>query len=68
MVYGRMACATLRALRVTLWLTDDADVRAVLRRLDEDVLATARPALELPALPVAVRMEVERTHPAPRVT
>ena len=30
------------ALRVTLWLTDDADVRAVLRRLDEEVLATAR--------------------------
>ena len=55
------------ALRVTLWLTDDADVRAVLRRLDEEVLATARSALDLPALPVAVRLEVERPHPAPRV-
>ena len=55
------------ALRVTLWLTDDADVRAVLRRLDEEVLATARSALDLTALPVAVRLEVERPHPAPRV-
>ena len=56
------------ALRVTLWLTDDADVRAVLRRLDGEVLATARSALDLPALPVAVRLEVERPHPGPRVT
>ena len=44
-----------------------ADVRAVLRRLDEEVLATVRSALDLPALPVAVRLEVERPHPAPRV-
>jgi hypothetical protein len=55
------------AQRVTLWLADDADVRTVLRRLDEEVLATARSALDLPALPVAVRLEVERPHPAPRV-
>ena len=55
------------ALRVTLWLADDADVRAVLRRLDEEVLATARSALDLTALPVAVRLEVERPHPTPRV-
>ena len=55
------------ALRLTLWLTDDADVRAVLQRLDEEVLATARSALDLPALPVAVRLEVERPHPTPRV-
>ena len=55
------------ALRVTLWLTDDADVRAVLRHLDEEALATARSALDLTALPVAVRLEVERPHPAPRV-
>jgi len=58
---------TAPALRVTLWLTDDADVRAVLRHLDEEVLATARSSLDLPALPVAVRLEVERPHPAPRV-
>jgi hypothetical protein len=59
--------ATAPALRVTLWLADDADVRAVLRRLDEDVLATARSALELPELPVAVRLELERPQPTPRV-
>jgi hypothetical protein len=55
------------ALRVTLWLADDADVRAALRRLDEEVLVTARTALELPALPVAVRLELERPRPTPRV-
>jgi hypothetical protein len=58
---------TAPALRVTLWLTDDADVRAVLRRLDEEVLATARSALDLTALPIAVRLEVERSNSAPRV-
>lgn len=55
------------ALRVTLWLADDADVRAVLRRLHEEVLATALSAFDLAALPVAVRLELERPHPAPRV-
>ena len=55
------------ALRVTLWLTDDADVRAVLHRLDAEVLATVCSALGLSALPMAVRLEVERPHPAPRV-
>ncbi|HEY0812707.1 MAG TPA: alkaline shock response membrane anchor protein AmaP [Pseudonocardia sp.] len=59
--------ATAPALRVTLWLADDADVRAVLRRLDEEVLATARTALELPVLPVAVRLELARAQPTPRV-
>ena len=59
--------AAAPALRVTLWLTDDADVRAVLQRLHNEVMATARSALDLPALPVAVRLEVERPHPAPRV-
>jgi hypothetical protein len=51
------------ALRVTLRLTDDADVRAVLHRLDEEVLATVCSALDLSALPMAVRLEVERPHP-----
>jgi multisubunit Na+/H+ antiporter MnhC subunit len=55
------------ALRVTLWLADDADVRAVLRRLHEEVLATALSAFDFAALPVAVRLELERPHPAPRV-
>jgi len=55
------------ALRVTLWLADDADVRDVLRRLDEQVLATARTSLGLAALPAAVRLELDRTQSAPRV-
>jgi hypothetical protein len=59
---------TAPALRVTLWLADDADVRDVLRRLDEQVLTTARQSLGLAALPVAVRLELDRPHPAARVT
>ena len=55
------------ALRVTLWLADDADVRGVLARLNDEVLATARASLDLPTLPVAVRLELERPHPTPRV-
>ncbi|HEY0814367.1 MAG TPA: alkaline shock response membrane anchor protein AmaP [Pseudonocardia sp.] len=55
------------ALRVTLWLTDDAEVRGVLRRLDEEVLATVCSALDLSALPAGVRLAVERPQPAPRV-
>lgn len=55
------------ALRLTLWLADDADVRAVLARLDAQVLATARSALGLDALPVAVRLELERAQPHSRV-
>jgi hypothetical protein len=59
--------AAAPALRVTLWLRDDADVRAVLRRLHEEVLATALSAFGHAALPVAVRLELERPHPVPRV-
>jgi hypothetical protein len=55
------------ALRVTLWLADDADVRAVLARLHDEVLATAGASLDLPSLPVAVRLELERPQPTPRV-
>ncbi len=55
------------ALRVTLWLTDDAEVQEVLRRLDEQVLATARSSLGLAAIPVAVRLELDRTQSTPRV-
>lgn len=60
--------AAAPALRVTLWLADDADVRAVLRGLHDEVVATARAAFELPVLPVAVRLELERPHAASRVT
>ena len=59
--------AAAPALRVTLWLADDTDVRAVLARLHDEVLATARASLDLPTLPVAVRLELERPQSTPRV-
>ncbi len=62
-----VGAADAPALRVTLWLADDADVRDVLARLNDEVLATARASLGLPTLPVAVRLELERPHPTPRV-
>jgi hypothetical protein len=55
------------ALRITLWLADDADVRAVLDRLDDQVLACARSSLGLAALPAAVRLELDSSAPPPRV-
>jgi hypothetical protein len=55
------------ALRLTLWLTDDARVREVLARLDDEVLATARSSLGLTALPTAVRLELDFGHHGPRV-
>jgi hypothetical protein len=55
------------AVRVTLWLTDDADVRDVLARLDHEVLATARSSLGLTALPAAVWLELDLVHTGPRV-
>lgn len=55
------------ALRVTLWLADDADVRDVLARLDDQVLATARDSLDLTALPAAVRLELDSAPAGPRV-
>lgn len=56
------------AVRLSLWITDDADVREVLDRLDRQVLASARDALGLDALPVAVRLELDRsTGDGPRV-
>jgi hypothetical protein len=55
------------ALRVTLWLTEDADVRALLDRIDDTVLASARESLELVALPVAVRLELDAPATPPRV-
>ena len=55
------------AVRLTLWLADDADVRDVLDRLADQVLASARESLGLAALPVAVRLEVEPATTGPRV-
>jgi hypothetical protein len=55
------------AIRVTLWLADDADVRDVLARLDSEVLATARGALGVTELPAAVRLELDHLQQGPRV-
>jgi hypothetical protein len=56
------------ALRMSLWLSDDADVRDVLDRLDRQVLSSARSSLGLGALPVAVRLELDQSAPSgPRV-
>jgi hypothetical protein len=55
------------ALRVTLWLTEDTDVRSLLDRIDDTVLASARQSLELAALPVAVRLELDAPNTPPRV-
>jgi hypothetical protein len=55
------------AMRLSVWLADEADVRDVLDRLDTQVLAPAREALGLAALPVAVRLELEQPVSGPRV-
>jgi hypothetical protein len=55
------------AMRITLWLTGEADVRDVLARLDDEVLATARSSLGLTALPAAVWLELDAIHTGPRV-
>jgi hypothetical protein len=55
------------AIRVTLWLADDADVRDVLARLDSEVLATARGSLGVTDLPAAVRLELDHLQHGPRV-
>lgn len=47
------------ALRMTLWLTEDAEVAEVLRLLDDTVLADTRSLLGLTALPAAVRLELD---------
>lgn len=55
------------ALRITLWLADDVDVRTVLARLHDEVLGEARESLGLQALPTAVRLELENPVSGPRV-
>ncbi len=55
------------ALRLTLWLTEDADMRDLLGRIDDTVLASARRSLDLAALPVAVRLELDAPATPPRV-
>lgn len=55
------------ALRMSVWLADDADVADVLSRLDTQVLSSARSSLGLAALPVAVRLELDKSSSGPRV-
>uniref|UniRef100_UPI0015F02614 alkaline shock response membrane anchor protein AmaP n=1 Tax=Pseudonocardia pini TaxID=2758030 RepID=UPI0015F02614 len=55
------------ALRLTVWLTDEADVAEVCRRLDEEIVTEARDALGIAHLPVAVRLELDSVTNAPRV-
>lgn len=55
------------ALRVWVWLSDDADVRDVLERLHDQVLTAARISLGIAALPVAVRLELDQATTGPRV-
>lgn len=55
------------AVRITLWLADDADVRDVLARLDSEVLTTARRSLGLTDLPAAVWLELDHLQTGPRV-
>lgn len=46
------------ALRLQLWLRHGANVRAVWSELDKGVLARAREALGVPAIPTAIRLEL----------
>ncbi|GAA2892157.1 hypothetical protein GCM10010472_58370 [Pseudonocardia halophobica] len=55
------------ALRLTVWVTDEADVAEVCRRLENEVVAEARRSLGLAHLPVAVRLELDSVTHAPRV-
>jgi hypothetical protein len=55
------------ALRLTVWVTDEADVAEVCRRLEIDVVGEARRSLGLEHLPVAVRVELDSVTHAPRV-
>lgn len=54
------------ALRLTVWLAEDADVAEVCRRIPEEVLAAATDAFGGRVLPVAVRIETDSAE-GPRV-
>jgi hypothetical protein len=49
------------ALRLSLWLVEGSDVKAVWRELDTAVLAHARECLGIESLPTAVRIELAAT-------
>ncbi|MGW3995303.1 alkaline shock response membrane anchor protein AmaP [Amycolatopsis sp. NPDC004772] len=57
---------TAPALRITLWLHEGTDLKAVWSGLDTRVLTRARESLGLESLPAAVRLELD-TSPAKRV-
>ena len=57
---------TSPALRITLWLREGTDLKAVWSDLDTRVLTRARESLGLASLPTAVRLELD-TSPAKRV-
>ena len=54
------------ALRLTVWLAEDADVAEVCRRIPDEALAAATDAFGGRVLPVAVRIEAD-TAEGPRV-
>ncbi len=55
------------ALRLTLWLTDGADVRTVWRDVEDRVLAGARSSLGIRVLPTAIRLELDSSTGTSRV-
>ena len=59
--------ASAPALRMTLWLTDGADVATIWRDIDQSVLAHARTALGIESLPTAIRLELHRSTARTRV-
>ncbi|RZT85296.1 hypothetical protein EV383_2160 [Pseudonocardia sediminis] len=60
--------STAPAVRATVWVTDEADVAEICRRLDSEVLTEVRDSLGLRALPVAVRLELESSGKTSRVS
>lgn len=65
---GRMVGrADSPALRLTVWLDDEADVAEICRRLDSEIVTEARDALGIAHLPVAVRLELDTATTRPRV-
>lgn len=56
------------ALRLTLWLTDGADVRDVWREVEDTVLSRARRALGVDTLPTAIRLELDSSSGKSRVS
>ncbi|WP_410588997.1 alkaline shock response membrane anchor protein AmaP [Amycolatopsis sp. lyj-23] len=54
---------TSPALRITLWLHEGTDLKAVWSELDTRVLTRARDSLGLASLPTAVRVELDTSRP-----